>query len=342
MCCLAVNPYRSCSACAQTAWLHTICSTVPKLSTNAADTSCCSQGMLDALRKVVAAEGIAGLWRGSLPAVSAQHHVPTPCILHHHDSAFLCGNRILMPFPIQLAASSTGACAASPLAIRIRTRPATLPQRHPRRCSGPALAHLAPRAVRLATRTCTCPAPRAPPHPCKTTCGHTQVQRAALVNLGELTTYDVAKRRILELGVVQDGPAAHAMSSGCSGFVAALVSTPAVSAGVNGAASALVPMPLFLRLRLRTMPWSCITAGFDIGCGRPLDDPQKAAAPALPGRPEDTDHGAGPGPRAAALLGHARLPVENSAGGGAHGALQGVLAYVGTACALAACVLGVI
>ena len=47
------------------------------------------------------------------------------------------------------------------------------------------------------------------------------VQRAALVNLGELTTYDYAKRAVLSSGVTRgDNVGAHALSSVCSGFVA--------------------------------------------------------------------------------------------------------------------------
>ena len=54
------------------------------------------------------------------------------------------------------------------------------------------------------------------------------VQRAALVNLGELTTYDAAKRAVLSSGLTGgDNLGAHALSSVASGFCASLVSTPA-------------------------------------------------------------------------------------------------------------------
>ena len=43
------------------------------------------------------------------------------------------------------------------------------------------------------------------------------VQRAALVNLGELATYDTAKRSIILNVGLQDGPIVHALSSGCAG-----------------------------------------------------------------------------------------------------------------------------
>lgn len=53
------------------------------------------------------------------------------------------------------------------------------------------------------------------------------VQRAALVNLGDLTTYDSAKRFILRNTSLEDNHAVHVMSSACAGFVAASMGTPA-------------------------------------------------------------------------------------------------------------------
>jgi solute carrier family 25 uncoupling protein 27 len=55
------------------------------------------------------------------------------------------------------------------------------------------------------------------------------VQRAALVNLGELSTYDAAKRAVLDSGATggRDGVGAHVLASMCSGLVSAAVSTPA-------------------------------------------------------------------------------------------------------------------
>lgn len=53
------------------------------------------------------------------------------------------------------------------------------------------------------------------------------VQRAALVNLGELATYDQAKHTLLSLQLVPEGLPAHVASSVASGLVASLVSTPA-------------------------------------------------------------------------------------------------------------------
>eukprot|EP00434_Breviolum_minutum_P039877 symbB.v1.2.035419.t1/scaffold4734.1/size35659/3 len=53
------------------------------------------------------------------------------------------------------------------------------------------------------------------------------VQRAALVNLGELSTYDQAKSFILKRSGWNDGTAVHTLSACCSGFVASICATPA-------------------------------------------------------------------------------------------------------------------
>jgi len=51
--------------------------------------------------------------------------------------------------------------------------------------------------------------------------------RAAMVNLGELATYDTAKRAVEGSGAVPPGPATHLAAATCSGFFASLMSTPA-------------------------------------------------------------------------------------------------------------------
>lgn len=53
------------------------------------------------------------------------------------------------------------------------------------------------------------------------------VQRAAIVNLGDLTTYDSAKHFILRNTSLHDNYVTHALSSLCSGLVAASLGTPA-------------------------------------------------------------------------------------------------------------------
>ncbi|KAG5675435.1 hypothetical protein PVAND_005339 [Polypedilum vanderplanki] len=53
------------------------------------------------------------------------------------------------------------------------------------------------------------------------------VQRAAFVNLGDLTTYDTVKRYILTNTGLPDDHVVHIMSSICAGLVAAMLGTPA-------------------------------------------------------------------------------------------------------------------
>ncbi|XP_054284363.1 mitochondrial uncoupling protein 4 isoform X2 [Macrosteles quadrilineatus] len=53
------------------------------------------------------------------------------------------------------------------------------------------------------------------------------MQRAALVNLGDLTTYDTAKQFILSHTSLPDSHLVHMLSSACAGLVAATMGTPA-------------------------------------------------------------------------------------------------------------------
>lgn len=53
------------------------------------------------------------------------------------------------------------------------------------------------------------------------------VQRAALVNLGDLTTYDTAKHMIIKKTGLPDDHLVHIMASICAGLVAATMGTPA-------------------------------------------------------------------------------------------------------------------
>lgn len=53
------------------------------------------------------------------------------------------------------------------------------------------------------------------------------VQRAALVNLGDLTTYDTVKHFIMHKTGLPDCHVVHIMSSICAGLVAATMGTPA-------------------------------------------------------------------------------------------------------------------
>ena len=53
------------------------------------------------------------------------------------------------------------------------------------------------------------------------------VQRAALVQLGDLTTYDFAKQSLMREAGMRDGPVLHASSSAIAGLVAATMGAPA-------------------------------------------------------------------------------------------------------------------
>jgi solute carrier family 25 uncoupling protein 27 len=53
------------------------------------------------------------------------------------------------------------------------------------------------------------------------------VQRAALVNLGDLTTYDTIKHFLIDNFNFKDNYITHIIASVCSGLVAATFSTPA-------------------------------------------------------------------------------------------------------------------
>lgn len=53
------------------------------------------------------------------------------------------------------------------------------------------------------------------------------MQRAALVNLGDLTTYDMAKQHIMANTGLPDEWPLHTLASSAAGFVAAGLGTPA-------------------------------------------------------------------------------------------------------------------
>jgi len=53
------------------------------------------------------------------------------------------------------------------------------------------------------------------------------VQRAALVNLGDLSTYDSVKAAILKNTSLKDNSLTHCLSSACAGLVGAIMGTPA-------------------------------------------------------------------------------------------------------------------
>lgn len=82
------------------------------------------------------------------------------------------------------------------------------------------------------------------------------VQRAALVNLGDLTTYDTAKRFILRNTTLEDDHFVHILSSFCAGFVAASMGTPA-----DVVKTRIMNQPLDIDGRglLYKSSWDCVT-----------------------------------------------------------------------------------
>merc|ERR1712098_568554 len=90
------------------------------------------------------------------------------------------------------------------------------------------------------------------------------VWRAALVNLGDLSTYDTVKRGILENSRMEDNTLTHTLSSACAGLVGAIMGTPAdvVKARVMNQATDergegfFALYKGFLPCWLRMAPWS--------------------------------------------------------------------------------------
>eukprot|EP00053_Salpingoeca_punica_P002120 m.36267 g.36267 ORF g.36267 m.36267 type:complete len:294 (-) comp11395_c0_seq1:149-1030(-) len=74
------------------------------------------------------------------------------------------------------------------------------------------------------------------------------MQRAALVNLGDLTTYDTVKHILLTKTQLGDQPLTHAMSSVCAGFVAASLGAPAD----------IVKSRMMNQGELYTSSWDCL------------------------------------------------------------------------------------
>eukprot|EP00747_Dinoflagellata_sp_TGD_P170134 gnl/TRDRNA2_/TRDRNA2_200927_c0_seq1.p1 gnl/TRDRNA2_/TRDRNA2_200927_c0~~gnl/TRDRNA2_/TRDRNA2_200927_c0_seq1.p1 ORF type:complete len:302 (+),score=44.64 gnl/TRDRNA2_/TRDRNA2_200927_c0_seq1:60-908(+) len=88
------------------------------------------------------------------------------------------------------------------------------------------------------------------------------VLRAALVNLGELATYDQAKRFVLAQSGLPDGVVVHTMSAFMSGFVASGCSTPAdviKSRVMGGQADGIVSC---VRDIMKNEGWQAFTKGF--------------------------------------------------------------------------------
>ncbi|KAG8462533.1 hypothetical protein KFE25_010358 [Diacronema lutheri] len=205
---------------------------------------------------IVKTEGVTGLYSGFSPAL-ARHipytgfraigyevSAPAPCaasrrvggplpassqralspVVRQHIRRFFCGNDSLeAPFFAKAAAAmvagGTGQAIAAPLdLIKVRMqgdgRLVAAKKLAKPRYSGlvDALVTIARREGPLGFYAGCAPA----------------VQRACLVNMGELTTYDSAKNAIVEnVGFARDDMRCHLLAATCSGFVASLFSTPA-------------------------------------------------------------------------------------------------------------------
>ena len=136
------------------------------------------------------------------------------------------------------------------------------------------------------------------------------IQRAALVNLGELTTYDTAKKSIVIY--TGDNLLCHLCSAICSGFVASLCSTPA---DVRPPRS----------LARRATPCDDPSEGYK--CAHPREEvthPLCCPPLALAGR-QVAHHGPGRAPRRHhAVQRHPRLLAQGGRERGPAGPLQGL------------------
>ena len=180
------------------------------------------RGMAATLTGVVREEGPAGLWRGVGPGI-ARHAIYSGVRMTLYDwmrgvRAAQAGElRLVDRAGLGMTAGALGQLVASPtdlVKVRMqmegRQRLAGLPGR------GEGAAQLLVRAVREGGLRSLWAG--AVPN----------MQRAALVNLGDLTTYDQAKRWLVdERGLAADHWTTHGLASGCAGLAAAALGTPA-------------------------------------------------------------------------------------------------------------------
>ena len=174
-----------------------------------------SHGALATLTGVLRSQGVSGLYRGCTPAML--RHVaysPTRILVYESlrqtASAHDVGDSLTAKLGFGAIAGSIGQLVAVPadlVKVRMQTD-ATSPAPRYRGVSHAFAAVVREDGLRGLWRG-TLPA----------------VQRAALVNLGELATYDVAKAYSVEL--LGEGSAAHGIAALASGLVATAVSCPA-------------------------------------------------------------------------------------------------------------------
>eukprot|EP00048_Salpingoeca_helianthica_P018489 m.242123 g.242123 ORF g.242123 m.242123 type:complete len:303 (-) comp25228_c0_seq1:54-962(-) len=180
------------------------------------------RGMMGTALGIVREEGLRNLWRGLSPAV-LRHMVYSGTRLGLYEQT---RDRLMTgpPYPLHeriLAGMGCGAIAqflANPtdlVKVRLQMEGKRMLQGHAPRYTGTWQAFRAI-AVEAGIRGLW---RGAVPN----------MQRAALVNLGDLTTYDTAKSFFLSQNAVKlgDNTLTHALSSLCAGLVAATLGTPA-------------------------------------------------------------------------------------------------------------------
>jgi len=179
-------------------------------------------GMFRTVIGVVNQEGVFRLWRGVQPAVYRHLIYSSIRIVAYEQFREFLGRSIDGSFPVWKAALSgamagaVGQFFASPMdLVKVRMQ---MEYHGIRKGSAPRYKSV-PHALRKAFE-----------------CGGLRslwagwvpsVQRAALVNLGNLATYDIAKQKLLKSTSLKDNWVCHTCASAMSGFMAAVLSTPA-------------------------------------------------------------------------------------------------------------------
>ena len=81
------------------------------------------------------------------------------------------------------------------------------------------------------------------------------VWRAALVNLGDLSTYDSVKRGILDNSSLEDNTLTHTLSSACAGLVGAIMGTPADVVKASASKSSIRRFVITEKAPTRAFSW---------------------------------------------------------------------------------------
>ena len=179
------------------------------------------RGLLATFAGIVTEEGVRKLWRGLLPAL-CKHSIYSGCRMSFYE---ILRDKVKNPdgiFP-SWKASLTGACAGS--VAQLLASPADLIkvqlQMEGKRQLEGQLSRV--KNTRHAFRQIVTEAG----YPGLWSGCVPNVQRAALIGLGDLATYDTVKWLLLRNTGLHDNYITHALSSTCSALAAALMGTPA-------------------------------------------------------------------------------------------------------------------